>query len=158
MNQKKEEILFAIDNLIEASEPAKSLFKVVELLKQSNPLYNWVGIYILSNEVLKLGPYIGQPTEHTTIEIGHGVCGTAVKECENQIIDDVRELDNYIACTLETRAEIVVLIKDGEQILGQFDIDSDTVNAFSKDDEALLMAAAEKVAPLIKDHSCSLID
>src|SRR5580698_2678279 len=68
--------------------------------------YHWVGIYWLKQGGLVLGPYIGAATEHTHIEIGQGVCGTAVAEGRNQVVRDVRQIANYLACSLKTRAEI----------------------------------------------------
>ena len=102
------------------------------------PEYNWSGIYRLEGDTLILDEYVGAATDHTHIPVGRGVCGTAVSENENQVIGDVRELDNYLACSLQTRSEIVVLIRRGEEVLGQIDIDGHTVNAFDGSDEALL--------------------
>src|SRR5437868_734938 len=71
--------------------------------------YHWVGIYWLRGDELVLGPYVGDATEHTHIPVGQGVCGTAVAENKNQVIADVRQISNYLACSVKTRAEIVVL-------------------------------------------------
>ena len=108
--------------------------------------YNWSGVYILDGGVLKLGPYIGAATEHTEIPVGQGVCGTAVATRSNQVVTDVRKLTNYLACSVGTRAEIVVLIKRGDEILGQIDIDSDKVGAFDESDEKFLERVAELMA------------
>ncbi|MBX9691465.1 MAG: GAF domain-containing protein, partial [Cyanobacteria bacterium] len=86
-------------------------------------------------------------------EIGVGVCGSAVEQNTNIIVDDVTKRDNYLACTLETRSEIVVLIRDGEAILGQFDIDSDEVANFNKEDERLL----ERLAVIVAPHVAMLV-
>lgn len=118
----------------------------VQILKQERPHYNWVGIYLIDGDMLVLHNYIGKPTEHTHIPIGRGVCGVAVAENANQIIADVTRLDNYLACSVETRAEIVVLIRRGLEILGQIDIDSDLENAFTREDEALLSRVADLIA------------
>jgi GAF domain-containing protein len=85
------------------------------------------------------------------IPVGRGVCGTAVAENMNQIIEDVRELDNYLACNLETRSEIVVLIRhpDTGKILGQIDVDGTEVGAFDESDEALLEVIGERIARLV---------
>jgi GAF domain-containing protein len=105
-----------------------------------------VGIYLIDGDTLVLHNYIGKPTDHTHIPIGRGVCGVAVAEGVNQIVSDVTKLDNYLACSVETRAEIVVLIRRGPEILGQIDIDSDLENAFTKEDEALLTRVADLIA------------
>ena len=93
-----------------------------------------------------LDEYVGAHTDHTHIPVGRGVCGTAVAENQNQVIEDVRELSNYLACSIQTRSEIVVLIRQGETILGQIDIDGHTVGAFDATDESLLEAIAELLA------------
>jgi GAF domain-containing protein len=111
--------------------------------------YTWVGIYWLTDGALVLGPYVGAATEHTRIAIGQGVCGTAVAERKNQVIQDVRQVTNYLACSLNTRAEIVVLIYSAGQIVGQIDADSDTVGAFDSTDEELLLAIAERLGRTI---------
>lgn len=112
--------------------------KAMELL-DTLPTYDWSGIYILEGEMLRLGEYVGAATDHTLIPVGTGVCGTAVKENANQVIDDVRELSNYHSCSIHTRSELVVLIKDSEgAILGQIDIDGHQVGAFDASDEAML--------------------
>src|SRR5690349_12530256 len=100
--------------------------------------YDWSGIYRLEGETLHLDAYVGAATDHTEIPVGRGVCGTAVAEDANQVIDDVRELSNYLSCSAFTRSEIVVLIRDGERILGQIDIDGHTVGQFDATDEAML--------------------
>lgn len=123
-----------------------ALTEAVRLLKAERPHYNWVGIYLLEGATLVLHNYLGKPTEHTHIPVGQGVCGTAVAEGANQIIDDVTAIDNYLACSLETRAEIVVLIRRGDEIVGQIDIDSDTPGVFSAEDEALLDRVADSLA------------
>ncbi len=109
--------------------------------------YNWSGIYRLEGETLVLDEYVGAATDHTRIAVGVGVCGTAVAEGKNQVIADVRELANYLACSLETRAELVVLIfSPDHEILGQIDIDGHTVGAFDATDVAMLEAMAKTLA------------
>ena len=109
--------------------------------------YNWSGIYRLEGDTLILDEYVGAITDHTRIAVGVGVCGTAVAERKNQVIADVRELSNYLACSLETRAELVVLIfSPTHEILGQIDIDGHTVGAFDASDEAMLESMAKTLA------------
>src|SRR2546423_1578027 len=124
----------------------ETLRAAVRLLKAEHPHYNWVGIYLLEGDTLVLHNYVGKPTEHTHIPVGRGVCGMAVAERANQIVDDVTAVGNYLACCLETRAEIVVLLRRGDEIFGQIDIDSDTPAAFTAADEALLARVAEALA------------
>ena len=110
------------------------------------PGYNWSGVYRLEGDTLVLDEYVGAATDHTRIKVGVGVCGTAVAEDKNQVIEDVRELDNYLACSLQTRSEIVVLIRKRDEILGQIDIDGHQVGAFDASDEAFLEGVAEVLA------------
>ncbi|MEK6286284.1 MAG: GAF domain-containing protein [Acidobacteriota bacterium] len=131
------------------------LQSTVRILKQEREHYNWVGIYLIEGDTLVLHNYIGKPTEHTHIPIGIGVCGVAVAEGANQIIGDVTRLDNYLACSVETRSEIVVLIRDGIEIIGQIDIDSDLENAFTQADESLLASIAELLARRFQAPSSS---
>jgi L-methionine (R)-S-oxide reductase len=125
-----------------SSDPATT---AVRLIAGSFKHYNWVGIYWLTDGALVLGPYIGAATEHTRIAIGQGVCGTAVAEGKNQVVADVRERSNYLACSLETRSEIVVLIRKAGQIIGQIDADGHEPGGFDASDESLLEAVAERL-------------
>jgi len=109
----------------------------------SLPTYDWSGIYRLEGEMLYLDAYNGAATDHTEIPVGRGVCGTAVAEDANQVIEDVRELENYLSCSAFTRSEIVVLIRKDEAILGQIDIDGHQVGAFDAEDEQFLEELAE---------------
>ena len=134
--------------LAKASDPAAAAMKA---LADTFPHYKWIGVYWLDGGVLVLGPYVGAPTDHQRIPVGRGVCGTAVAEGKNQIVPDVRQLSNYLACSLETRSEIVVLIRKADRILGQIDADGSEVGAFDTSDEALLTAVAERLAARISD-------
>ena len=119
------------------------LEEAVRGLHESDDRFDWTGIYELgADRVLHLGPYVGEATEHTEIPIGQGICGTAVAEKRDLNVPDVREVGNYLACSLKTRSELVVLIRDGETIYAQIDIDSHTVNAF----DAGAVATVERLA------------
>jgi L-methionine (R)-S-oxide reductase len=108
--------------------------------------FDWVGIYLLNGDTLELGPYIGAPTEHTRIKVGVGVCGTAVARNDDMNVPDVMAADNYLACSLETRSELVVLIRDRDgRILGQIDIDSHTPAAFGPDEEQAVRQVADEL-------------
>lgn len=115
--------------------------------------WNWCGIYRLEGEVLVLDEYVGAATDHTHIPVGRGVCGTAVAENRNQVIADVQALDNYLACSLETKSELVVLIRDGSTILGQIDIDGHKVGQFSCEEEAFLDRMAVILAERWKEEA-----
>ncbi len=110
------------------------------------PNYDWAGVYRLESETLILDEYVGEPTEHTQIPVGRGVCGTAVAEDANQVIEDVTKLDNYLSCSIKTKAEIVVLIRAGGHVLGQIDVDGHAAGAFDATDEAILEELAGVLA------------
>lgn len=112
------------------------LARSVELLHESNPRFHWTGIYeLFPDGVLRLGPFIGAPTDHVFIAVGRGVCGTAVAEKRNLNIPDVSKATNYLACSSDTKSELVVLIRNGEDIYAQIDVDSHELAAF--DDSAV---------------------
>ncbi len=125
-----------------------ALQSAMRLIAKHLPHYHWVGVYLLDGGVLNLGPYVGAATEHKLIPVGHGVCGTAVAQNRNMVVEDVRTLENYIACSLETRSEIVVLIRDlnDERILGQIDADSHILDAFDTSDEQMLEQIALRLS------------
>ena len=142
-----DEIVSQVEQMVDSPAPRDEVLRcAVQILKRERERYNWVGIYLIEGDTLVLHNYLGKPTEHTHIPVGKGVCGIAVAEGANQIIGDVTTLDNYLACSVETRSEIVVLIRRGMNILGQIDIDSDLENAFTKEDEALLSRVADQIA------------
>lgn len=119
------------------------LDSAVRGLHETDPRFHWTGVYeLFPDNMLRLGPFVGAPTDHVFIGVGRGVCGTAVAERRNMNIPDVRDLSNYLACSASTRSEMVVLIRSGETIHAQIDIDSDQVNAF--DDAA--MSSVQQVA------------
>jgi L-methionine (R)-S-oxide reductase len=122
------------------------LAEIVELLHRNRPQFNWVGIYLLKDAELVLGPYVGMPTAHTRISLNEGICGAAASSGETIIVDDVNADPRYLSCSLETRSEIVVPIKRDGRVLGEIDIDSDTPAAFTEDDRKLLEAVAEIIA------------
>lgn len=120
---------------------------VVREIAAAFPHYNWVGVYWLRGDELVLGPYVGAATEHTRISVGRGVCGSAVAEDRNQIVDDVNAIENYISCSIHVKSEIVVLIRNADsQILGQIDADSHILAAFDQSDEQMLEGAAKLIA------------
>jgi L-methionine (R)-S-oxide reductase len=108
--------------------------------------WDWSGIYRLEGENLILDAYEGAATDHTVIPVGRGVCGTAVAEDRNQVIEDVLQLDNYLACSLSTRSEIVVLIRRDGVILGQIDIDGHQVGRFGSEEEEFLIKLSDLLA------------
>lgn len=130
-------------------DPANPLGAAVRYVASLSPHFNWVGFYELKGKTLELGPYLGAQTEHLRIPVGIGVCGTAVAQNKDQNIPDVRAVENYLACSLETRSELVVLVRNGRgEILGQIDIDSHALNAFPPDLEAAVRKVANELGEL----------
>ena len=98
-------------------------------------------------DTLHLGPYVGPVTDHVRIPVGRGVCGTAVAENANQLIDDVSQLDNYLACNLDTKAELVVLVRDDAgDVIGQIDIDGSAKGMFGPEEEQFISAVGDIIA------------
>ncbi|MGK7313282.1 MAG: GAF domain-containing protein [Candidatus Longimicrobiales bacterium M2_2A_002] len=131
--------------------PDPILRKAVRTLEESDGRFNWVGIYLMrdNEDKLWLHNYVGEPTEHAEIEVGEGVCGTAVAEKANQIVQDVSEVENYLACSPKVKSEMVVLIRAGDEVLGQIDIDSHEKDAFTDEDEEAVQAVADKLAEVL---------
>ena len=125
----------------------KRLFLICELLEYNVPYYNWVGFYFRNGdkEELKLGPYVGTPTNHTIIPFGRGICGQVAVSNKKIVVLDVSAQDNYLACSIDVKAEIVVPIFVNGKNIGQIDIDSSTVNPFTTSDELFLEFVCEKV-------------
>jgi len=127
------------------------LRQAVKRIAASDERFDWVGVYLLNKEgdELWLHNYVGDPTEHAKIAVGQGVCGVAVQEKQNQNVPDVSELENYLACSPHVQSEMVVLIRAGDEIYGQIDLDSEEPAAFTDDDEDALQAVSDKLAEQI---------
>ena len=123
------------------------LDKIAGALKENFAHYTGVYLYLLEGEMLVLNTYRGRPTEHTHIPVGAGICGRAVRVKETVTVDDVTADTEYIACSLETRSEIVVPILRGDRVFGEIDIDSDVPAAFSTQDQQFLEQVAQAIAP-----------
>ena len=126
----------------------------VQGVHQLDPRFHWTGIYeLFPDNVLRLGPFIGAPTEHVFIGVGKGVCGTAVAEKRNMNIPDVSRTPNYLACSSDTRSELVVLIRDGDTIHAQIDIDSHELAAFDESTVTQVERVADWLAHLYGTHT-----
>lgn len=142
-------LLTSISSAIAAAPSAHSAMKqTVELLKDGISDYTWVGIYLVDDTELVLGPYVGKPSPHSRIPLGRGICGAAATEKATIVVDDVNADSRYLACSIETRSEIVVPIMQGTNVLGEIDIDSDKPAAFGPTDRELL----EPIALLLADR------
>jgi L-methionine (R)-S-oxide reductase len=143
--------LEAVDRVVNReSEADEVLRQTVRILHDRFEHYSWVGIYLVEEGDLVLGPWKGpQATEHVCIPVGQGVCGAAAASGRTEVVDDVNADDRYLACFPSTRSEIVVPIHYEGKVVGEIDIDSDSAAAFGDDDRALL----ERVAVLISPHA-----
>lgn len=139
--------------IADAPDATAAMTHAVALLKTRRPHYTWAGIYVLDGDTLVLGPYLGKPSPHTRIPLGRGICGAAATERATIVVDDVTSDPRYLACSLETRSEIVVPIldpRDGAIVLGEIDIDSDQPAAFTADDTSLLEGVARALAARLR--------
>lgn len=129
------------------------LHKTCELLENTIDYYNWVGFYFKNGDKdeLKLGPYVGEPTDHTIIPFGKGICGQVAISNQNFVVPDVKAQDNYIACSITVKAEIVVPIFVNGENIGQIDIDSNTADPFTEADERFLEFVCKEVARILPD-------
>lgn len=128
----------------------EKLLQLCHLLRDNIDYYDWVGFYFRNGEKeeLILGPYAGEATDHTIIPFGKGICGQVAVSNKNFVVPDVTAQDNYIACSITVKSEIVVpLFVDGKNI-GQIDIDSNIIDAFTERDERFLEFVNEEVAKL----------
>ena len=127
------------------------LQQICDVLESEITYYDWVGFYFKNGDKneLKLAQYTGEETEHTIIPFGKGICGQVAISNENFVVQDVSEQDNYISCGWKVKSEIVIPIFVNDENIGQIDIDSHTVNPFTKEDEELLEYICKKVATIL---------
>ena len=137
----------------QVAEPTVGLEEVLErtvdTLSQALPHYTWVGIYLVEDDELVLGPFRGEPTVHTRIPVGQGICGWAAKARETVVVPDVSQDERYLACFPSTKSELVAPILWQGEALGEIDVDSDQLDAFGEDDVALLEGLAERLAAIM---------
>lgn len=128
----------------------KSLKQVCQLLKDSFENYDWVGFYFKNGnkDELRLKAFAGEPTDHEIIPFGKGICGQVALSNKNFVVPDVNAQDNYISCNINVKSEVVIPLFVNEENIGQIDIDSNTLDAFSSEDEKLL----EEVNVLISSY------
>jgi L-methionine (R)-S-oxide reductase len=142
------DLLRSLEEESKTLPPEFLMRRVCEQLAQL-PHFNWVGFYMLAQEackkVLYLGPFVGAPTPHVRIPLHEGICGAAVSQGQTIVVDDVNSDPRYLACSLETKSEIVVPIRVRGEIVGEIDIDSHTHAAFGSEERALVERCAELV-------------
>jgi len=135
--------------IAEAPDPTTASQRVVDILHERFPHYDWVGVYWVDGPDLVLGPWIGpEATEHTRIPIGTGVCGAAAASGRTEIVPDVNADPRYLACFASTRSEIVVPVFADGEVVGEIDIDGSDLDAFNDTDARFLEEVAALLAPL----------
>ena len=146
---------FLKNNILAIIEKSNSvdnkLQAICDFLKQEIGYYDWVGFYFKNGDKdeLKLAQFAGEPTEHTIIPFGKGICGQVAVSNQNFVVQDVQSQDNYISCGWKVKSEIVIPVFKDDENIGQIDIDSHTVNPFSEQDELLLEFVCEQVAKIV---------
>ena len=142
--------LLQVDAILSRLSGRQALAEVCRFLRHSFSQYPWVGIYRVDGTDLVLDAWDGpQPTEHTRIPIARGICGQAVREDRSVIVNDVNADPNYLACFLETRAEVVVPVRNEGTVVGEIDIDGNTVRAFDASDRQFLERVAAKLGEAV---------
>ncbi len=131
---------------------------IVARLRERVPKFDWVGFYMVQKgrlgqpDMLVLGPYIGAETPHKRIPLDKGICGAAASTGETVVVDDVNKDPRYLACSLETKSEIVVPVFAKGKVVGELDIDSHYPAAFTGKDRELVEYCAQAVGKFIEKH------
>ena len=129
------------------SDPVANMANVAALIQEAFHFW-WTGFYRVIGEQLVLGPFQG-PVACTRIGFGKGVCSTSWKEHQTIVVEDVEQFPGHIACSSESKSEIVVpLIKQGE-VIGVLDIDSERFATFDQTDKEWLEQIAEATAAVL---------
>jgi L-methionine (R)-S-oxide reductase len=141
------ELIAELDTLPAKTTSAEDLMKsIVTLLHERQTRYNWVGFYMIEQggdpNMLILGAFRGTMTPHTRIPLNQGICGAAASSGKTVVVDDVNSDERYLACSLETKSEIVVPVFVGKKVVGELDIDSHFLAAFGSEDRKLCEHAA----------------
>ena len=151
---KPQEIKAAVDRLVSTATSVEQVLRgVVELLHNNLLKYNWVGFYMLekNRNMLALGPFLGAMTPHTRIPLNEGICGAAASTGKTVVVDDVNADPRYLACSIETKSEIVVPVFVKGRVVGELDIDSHFAAAFAGDeDRELVEHCAAKVGEFLE--------
>ncbi len=155
---KPSDLIPELDALAANGRSADTLMNgIVALLHSKLPRYNWVGFYMLEKEgdhdILVLGPFKGTMTPHTRIPLNQGICGAAASSGKTLVVDDVNADSRYLACSLETKSEIVVPVFSHGKVVGELDIDSHFLAAFGPDDRRLCEHAAAVLGKFLERNS-----
>jgi len=158
INRKPTDLIPELDALAKSAASGEALMKgIVTLFHDKLTKYNWVGFYMLEKEgdrdMLVLGPFRGTMTPHTRIPPNQGICGAAASSGKTIVVDDVNADTRYLACSLETKSEIVVPVFANGKVAGELDIDSHFLAAFGPEDRELCEHAATLLGRLLEHQS-----
>lgn len=129
----------------------EKLKQVCSMLQEHVEVFDWVGFYLVDHAAdreLVLGPYVGEETDHTRIPFGKGICGQAANSLETFVVQDVSKEDNYLACSMEVQAEIVIPVMKNDTFVAELDIDSHTKNSITGEHREMLEEICDIVAKL----------
>ena len=149
----REQVLARVREQASGRTCPKQLMRFVVTELATLPDYDWVGFYLVSRSdprMLELGEFVGAPTPHTRIPLNQGICGAAVSAGETIVVDDVSGDPRYLACSIETKSEIVVPIFVHGRVAGELDIDSHKSAAFSDEDRRVLEECAVLVGKALE--------
>lgn len=151
--QNYESIVNTISNIVDRDDASRDqkLQQICELLAENVEAFDWVGFYLVdsdANRELVLGPYVGEETDHTRIPFGKGICGQAAETNETFVVQDVSKEDNYLACSVDVEAEIVVPVKKNGDFVAELDIDSHKKGSMTEEHRKMLEKVCELVSPL----------
>lgn len=148
----KEAILNQVESIVNTDQKRDDKLRAIcELLDEKIDAFDWTGFYLTSpeeDEMLILGPYVGETTEHIRIPFGKGICGQAAETLETFVVQDVSKADNYLACSLDVQSEIVVPIMKDNEFVGELDIDSHTKEAITPELKDLCEQICQKITPI----------
>lgn len=146
----KNNILDQVEQIISSDSSRDEKLQVIcNMLHNRIEVFDWVGFYIAStteDEMLELGPFTGEKTDHTKIPFGTGICGQAADTKETFVVQDVSEASNYLACSIHVKSEIVVPVMKNGTFVAELDIDSHTKNAITDEIRELCEAVCEQVS------------
>lgn len=151
-NNISTDILSKVKSIVSSEKnDSEKLQQICELLADEFEVFDWVGFYLVdpkADRELILGPYVGESTNHKRIPFGTGICGQAADTNETFVVQDVSQADNYLACSIHVKAEIVVPIKKNGEFVAELDIDSHTKNSITQTHRQLLEQICESVSEL----------
>ena len=148
MNDERKKLIHDIQNAIADLETENDVLQYsIEIIDRFSDGYNWTGYYMIVGDHLEVGPYVGDETPHKKIELNSGICGAAASQHQSIVVDDVNADPRFLACSITTKSEIVVPLMDGENCLGEIDIDSNRPAFFTEEDKLML----EEIAQIVVD-------